>query len=449
MRVAILGMGEAGMLYAKAFAAVGCDVRGYDPRDVAVAAGMHKSASIAEAVSGADLVLGLTTAGPSVSVAREAAEALGEGSLFIDMNAASPEHKRKVGKALGQGAKMVDGAVIGSVPRFGARVHVLLSGEHSDEAAQKLQVIGAEAESMLGEVGDASGRKLLRSVFMKGLGALITEAMAAGEQAGESQWMKLQIAGELALGDSAVDRLWEGTKTHSYRRAMELGASLDLLTADGNRSWPMTQAAQEVHLAGVQGRTQSLADELAAIPTSAIGDGGDRLGILDSSVKPVWSCPPIAGRAFTVYTRPGDNQALHEALPLAMPGDVLVIAGGGYTERALMGELIAERAQKLGIAGMVIDGAVRDVDALAELEFPVWASGISPAGPYKSGPGRLCGTIAVAGVACRHGDFIVADADGVIVIPAATAEREIAAGRAVVADELQRQELIRASSTPS
>ncbi|RAE83535.1 transferase, partial [Burkholderia multivorans] len=122
-----------------------------------------------------------------------------------DLNAASPTRKREVAEALGPRAKVVDGAVIGSVPRYGARVRVLLSGAHSEEAAELLRIVGADPEPIQGRIGDASQRKLLRSVFMKGLGALITESMRAGEESGEVDWMSAQIAGELADGEATID----------------------------------------------------------------------------------------------------------------------------------------------------------------------------------------------------------------------------------------------------
>ena len=448
MRVAVLGLGEAGSLYSTAYVEAGCEVVGFDPRPIDPPSGVSMAGSIAEAVADADLVLGLTTARPSVAVAEEASEALQDGALFLDLNAASPTRKQEVAEALGPRAKVVDGAVIGSVPRYGARVRVLLSGAHSEEAAELLRIVGADAEPIQGRIGDASQRKLLRSVFMKGLGALITESMRAGEESGEVDWMRAQIAGELADGEATLDRLLTGTRTHALRRAAELGDSIDLL-AEHAHPWPMSEAARSVHLGVGRAQGSNLAAELAALPTSALGDGGDRLGFLDSGIKPMWDSAPIAGRAFTVLTRPGDNQAIHRALPLTRPGDILVIAGGGETDRALIGELIAERAQIRGIAGMVIDGAIRDAAEIAQLGLPVWARAVSPAGPYKSGPGRLRETISVAGAVCHHGDYIVADADGVLVVPATSAEQAVAAGRAVIADEQRRQKEIRATAASS
>lgn len=442
MRVTILGLGEAGSAYASAFDEAGHAVTGFDPSPVATPPNVTRAASAAEAVSDAEVVFGLTTAAPSVAVASEAAGHLRSEAIYIDMNAGSPQKKREVQSALGSDAKFVDGAVIGSVIQFGARAHVLLSGPYSDLAATVLGTIGAQTESLQGQIGDASQRKLLRSVFMKGLGALITEAIQAGEEAGETEWVRAQIAGELALGEKALDRLLNGTAQHARRRSIELNDSLALL-ASFPRQWPMTQAAQSVHLTLSRTEEASVAEQLASIPTSALGDAGDRLGFLESAVKPMWKSAPISGRAFTVHTRPGDNLAIHQALPLTQPGDILVVAGGGDCERALIGELIAERAQLRGIAGMVIDGAIRDVDEIEALGFPVWARGVSPAGPYKTGPGRLRETISAAGAVCHHGDFIVADADGVFVVNPLEAEKVLADGRAVVADEEGRKAAMR------
>nr|WP_231366385.1 methyltransferase [Zhihengliuella flava] len=188
-----------------------------------------------------------------------------------------------------------------------------------------------------------------------------------------------------------------------------------------------------------------LSVRLAAIPTAALGDAGDRLGLLHSAVKPVWEAPAVAGRALTVWTRPGDNAAVHQALEQARPGDILMVAGGGHLERALMGELIGERAVSKGIRAFITDGAVRDAEELARIGFPVWSAGVSPAGPYKDGPGRVDVPISIGGVVCLPGDYVVADADGVIVIPGAQAETLAARGEAVLEDEARRRrEILRA-----
>lgn len=326
----------------------------------------------------------------SVVVAEEVRNSAQSGAVYIDLNSASPARKAEVKEALGPGIKMVDGAVIGSVMQFGAKVHLLLSGEYARDAAEAIKTIGTDAEVIDGEIGDASQRKLLRSVFMRGLGALVTESMRAGEVAGDVEWMRKQIAAELTAGESILDRLYDGTKLHAVRRAHELQDSLGQLQKTSSAlNWPVTRGSVDLHKFWAREGHAVLSTELAKVPTAAIGDGGDRLGLVDSAIKQTWKSAPIAGRAFTIHTRKGDNQALHRALKEVVPGDILVISGGGFTERALMGELIAQRAQNAGIIGTIIDGAVRDVYELAKLNFPVWARAVSPAGPYKTGPGAI------------------------------------------------------------
>ena len=130
----------------------------------------------------------------------------------------------------------------------------------------------------------------------------------------------------------------------------------------------------------------------------------------------------IAGRAFTVWTALGDNLFLHKAFDAAEPGDVLVVNGSGDTTRALIGNLIGIRAKTLGIVGFVSDGAVRDTDALSEPGLPVFARNVTPAGPYKNGPGRLGEPVAVGSVVVAPGDVVVADADGVVIVKSADVE---------------------------
>ena len=172
----------------------------------------------------------------------------------------------------------------------------------------------------------------------------------------------------------------------------------------------------------------------ASVPAANVGDAQDRFGIA-VGLSPVWAGARLAGRARTVWTRSGDNLYLHRALDVAEPGDVIVVNGHGDLSRALMGDLIGVRAQRLGVVGFVIDGAVRDAEALCELGLPVFACGVTPAGPYKHGPGRLDVPVAIGGVVVHPGDIIVADADGVVVVPFETAEATL-----VAAEEIERNE---------
>jgi len=187
---------------------------------------------------------------------------------------------------------------------------------------------------------------------------------------------------------------------------------------------------------------QGTVDRLAKLPAANIGDAMDRLGVADSAIQAVWPGAKLAGPAFTVWTRPGDNKGIHAALQLARPGDVIVVAGGGDASRALLGELIGERAINLGVAGFALDGAARDAEALGEIGMPVFARATSPAGPYKDGPFRLGTAVAFGGVPVLPGDVIVGDSDGVVVVPREQAAAVAEAAEAVFADETGRRQAI-------
>lgn len=138
---------------------------------------------------------------------------------------------------------------------------------------------------------------------------------------------------------------------------------------------------------------------------------------LDSAVRPVWRGCRTAGRALPVRCHPADNLPLHLALEHAMPGDVLVVDGAGEL-CGYFGEVLAIAAQQRGVVGLVIDGGVRDVDQMEDLGFPVFARGISVRRTGKHFAGRVGETISVAGVRVGRGDAVLADSDGVIVLPA-------------------------------
>lgn len=188
--------------------------------------------------------------------------------------------------------------------------------------------------------------------------------------------------------------------------------------------------------------SQEVIERLGKLPAANIGDAMDRLGVADSAIQAVWPGARLAGPAFTVWTRPGDNKGIHQALQLARPGDVIVVAGGGDESRALLGELIGERAINAGIAGFALDGAARDAEALGEIGMPVFARATSPAGPYKDGPFRVGTAVAFGGVPVLPGDVIVGDSDGVVVIPRELAEKVAEAAEAVFTDETNRRAAI-------
>jgi regulator of RNase E activity RraA len=158
-------------------------------------------------------------------------------------------------------------------------------------------------------------------------------------------------------------------------------------------------------------------DAFGTAASAQVADCMSRLGAMDAGIHPIWRSPRIVGSALTVWCHSGDNLMLHKALSLAVPGDIVVMNTQGNVVNAGFGELLATGAVKLGIAGVIVDGMVRDADALEALHLPVYARGLCPNGCNKDGPGEVGAIIACGGVAVRPGDVIIADRDGVTVVP--------------------------------
>ena len=167
----------------------------------------------------------------------------------------------------------------------------------------------------------------------------------------------------------------------------------------------------------------ALLDALRGLATSLISDNMARLsgtvGLM-AYHRP----QPMAGTAVTVRTRPGDNFTVHHAFDFCRPGDVLVVDGGGDLAQALVGEIMASYAESLGVAGLVIDGAIRDVGSIRGKHLPVYARGVTHRGPYKNGPGEINVSVSVGGMVVHPGDIMVGDEDGVLAIPPAEAGRD-------------------------
>lgn len=150
----------------------------------------------------------------------------------------------------------------------------------------------------------------------------------------------------------------------------------------------------------------------------AVADISDALGrnaALPSALKP-FNAARIVGTAYTVNLPASENLLLYYAVDNARPGDVLVVSCAGYTERAVAGEILAALAKARGLAGFVIDGAVRDAEALRQTDFPVYARAVSPNGPYKDACGEINVPVSIGNVVITPGDLIVADADGIVAI---------------------------------
>jgi RraA family protein len=140
---------------------------------------------------------------------------------------------------------------------------------------------------------------------------------------------------------------------------------------------------------------------------------------MDSRIRPLWRGASLAGPAFTVRTPPGEHPSVRRALEEAEAGQVIVVDGGGSLERALWGGKMSRRALERGIAGLVVDGAVRDVDEIEELGFPVFALAAAPTPPLREHEGELGAPIMCGGRAVAPGDLVYGDADGVVVVPQA------------------------------
>ncbi|MGH8875716.1 MAG: RraA family protein [Acidimicrobiia bacterium] len=166
--------------------------------------------------------------------------------------------------------------------------------------------------------------------------------------------------------------------------------------------------------AAAQGELQP--DRWLGLPTAMISDCLGRLGAMDAGIKR-YSGKQLAGVAFTVETGAGDSATIHRALEVAPAGAVLVVDAGGHLNRAVWGYILTVAAVAGDLRGLVLDGAVRDLGAIRETGFPVFARAVCPAGPHKGLAGRIGATIQCGSVAVSPGDLVVGDDDGVVVVP--------------------------------
>ena len=190
-----------------------------------------------------------------------------------------------------------------------------------------------------------------------------------------------------------------------------------------------------------------LVAQASQFQAAILADVAGRRGAMHGRIQALRPRMKAAGPALTVDVRPGDNLMIHAAIALARPGDILVIDGKGDLTSALMGTIMMTACQQLGLAGVVIDGAIRDTLELDEMDFPVFAAGHNPNGPTKNIGGRIGHPVSCGGVTVHAGDFVLADADGGVVV-----EREKLAGLIPVAhkkveDEAKRVAQIRQGNT--
>jgi len=171
----------------------------------------------------------------------------------------------------------------------------------------------------------------------------------------------------------------------------------------------------------------SLIDAFRGLPVANISDCMTRMTAGGPRLRPMHKGGPMAGPALTVKCRPGDNLMIHKALTMAQPGDVIVVDAGGDLTNALFGEIMVATAVKIGVAGVVLNGAVRDSEEIGQGDFPLYAAGVTHRGPYKDGPGEINVAIAIDGMVIHPGDLVVGDADGLLCVPYDDAEQVLAA----------------------
>ncbi len=188
--------------------------------------------------------------------------------------------------------------------------------------------------------------------------------------------------------------------------------------------------------------TASQVNRAKQFQSAILCDVFGRRGTLNARVQGLNPTMQVAGPAFTVEVRPGDNLMFHVALALAQPGDVIIVDGKGDDTCALFGELMVSQAEAAGLAGFVVDAACRDTDTLAKGNFPIFAAGRNPCGPTKGLNGTIGKPVSVAGVAVQPGDLVLGDADGVVVIPRLDVDKVLVAAEKKLAEENVRLEEI-------
>jgi len=233
--ICVFGLGEAGSLIGSDLVAAGCRVSGYDPKPVATPAGVIRHDDPLAAVVDAEAVIALTAAADAPRALEQALEAFPADALYADFSTGPADLKRRLAERCAKrGIQFADVAIMAIVPGRGIRVPTLVSGTGASRFVEIFEPLGMPSRAVGSGAGDAASRKLLRSVMMKGLAAVVIEAMQAAEAAGCADWLWQNIGEELANADEqTLRRLVRGTHAHGLRRLHEMEAAAELLTTLG------------------------------------------------------------------------------------------------------------------------------------------------------------------------------------------------------------------------